>query len=86
MTEIDEKMRKPLADYTASVTRYPPGRARAPADSAPRANDAVEWLKWHRKNKPTKDKTAERKRLRPARAQRERLARRNAAIRNEFGN
>jgi hypothetical protein len=86
MTKIDEKMRKALADYTGSVTRCRLGRARAPTNSEPPMNDAVEWLKQHRTDKPTKDARAERKRLRRARAQRERLSRRNAAIRNQFGN
>src|ERR1700674_4078216 len=85
MTKIDQKMRKALADYTGPVTRCPPGLARAPAKYAAVTNDAVEWLKQHRAEKPTKDAKAERKRLRRARALQERIAMRNAAVRKQIG-
>jgi hypothetical protein len=94
MTTIDENTRKALADYTGPVTRCRPGRARAPAEKAAGMTGAappkkavvmnratVEWLKQHRADQPTKDVKAERKRLRRARAQRERIASRNAAVR-----
>jgi hypothetical protein len=86
MTIVDEKMRKAIADYTGPVTRCRPGRARAPAKKAPAMKGATaEWLKQHRADKPTKDLKAERKRLRRARAQRERIPRRNAAVRKRLG-
>lgn len=83
MAKIDEKMHKALADYAGPVTR--PGPARAPAKYAAVANAAAEWLKQHRADLPTKNAKAERKRLRRARAQRERRARQNAAVRKQIG-
>jgi hypothetical protein len=85
MTDIDEKMRKAVAAYAGPVTRCPAGLARAPAQIALVMNDAAEWLKQHRADKPTKDAKAERKRRKRARAQRERTARRNAAVRKRIG-
>ena len=85
MAKIDEKMHKALADYAGPVTRCPPGPARAPAKYAAVANAAAEWLKQHRADQPTKNAKAERKRLRRARAQRERMARQNAAVRERIG-
>jgi hypothetical protein len=82
--EIEEMM-KAVASYTGPVTRCRPGRARAPAKKALAMNGAVEWLKQHRADQPTKDPEADRKRLRRARAQRERVARRNAAVRKRVG-
>lgn len=77
-------MRRAIATYTGLVTRCPPGRGRAPVKKAPVMNEAVKWLRHHRAE-PTKDANAERKRLRRARARRERIARRNAAVRKRIG-
>jgi hypothetical protein len=71
-----------LGDYEM---RCPPGPARAPAKYAAVANAAAEWLKQHRADQPTKNAKAERKRLRRARAQRERMARQNAAVHTRIG-
>ena len=83
MKEADE-MRRAIATYTGPVTQCPPGRARAPAKKELVMNDAVEWLQQHQGDQRTKDAKAERKRRRRVRAQRERIARRNAAVRKRL--
>ena len=81
MSKIELEMMNLIAAYTGPMTQCRTGQARAPAEQTPMVNKAVEWLKQHRKDKPIKDAKAERKRLRRARSQKERIAKRNAAIR-----
>ena len=85
MTKIDMELMNLVAAYTGSVTRCRPGRAHAPAEHKPMVSKSVEWLKQHRAYKPIKDAKAERKRLRRERSQRERIAKRNAAIHVRIG-
>jgi len=75
-------MKHAIATYVGPVTRCPPGRARAPSVATVVMNASVEWLKCHRGDRPIRDPKAERKRMRMARAERERIAKRNAAVRN----
>jgi hypothetical protein len=80
--KITEQMKHAIATYVGPVTRCPTGRARAPSVATVVMNASVEWLKCHRGNRPIRDPKAERKRMRMARAERERIAKRNAAVRN----
>jgi hypothetical protein len=85
MTKMDLETMNLVAAYTRPVTRCRPGRARAPAERKPMVNKAVAWLKEHRVDKPVKNAKAVRKRLKRASSERERMARRNAAIRTRIG-
>jgi hypothetical protein len=79
MTKIETEMMKTLAGYSGPVTKCPPGRARG-AD-LPRKEDRTQrWLNEHRGDVPLQDEKAERRRKRMARAERARIAKRNASV------
>ena len=85
MSETDdnaiEQMRQAIAIYAGPVTRCPPGKARAPAEKKTVVRNAsVEWLKQNRNARPIRDKKAERRKIRMAHAQQQRIAKRNAAL------
>lgn len=75
---IEGAMRKALAGYTGPVTRCPPGEARAKPSKV--AGKAGRWLWQHRDDRPVRDSKEERRRNRMARARRQRIAERNAAL------
>jgi hypothetical protein len=81
---IMEAMSKAIANYTGPVTRCPPGNARSKAAPVPiKADQSSRWLKRHRNERRITDPKGRRRRLRIARAQRERIAKRNAAVRKQ---
>jgi hypothetical protein len=79
MKKIDDDAMKAVAANTGPVTRCPPGRACAP-EPVGKPGEAARWLHEHRGDLPVIDPKAERRRRRMERAQRERIAARNAAI------
>lgn len=80
MTKIEIEMLNALAAYSGPVTRCPPGKARGA--EMPKGNDrAMQWLHAHRDDVPLRDEKAERRRWRMARAERARIAKRNALVR-----
>ena len=82
MTKIEIEMLKVLATYTGPVIRCPPGKARGA--EMPKSKDrARQWLNGHRDDVPLRDEKAERRRKRMERAERARIAKRNASVRNE---
>ena len=90
MTKIDEKineeMRKAIATCDGPVTRCPPGSARAPAKEAVVRNASVKWLRENRDVRPIRDPKAARRRMRIARAQQQRIAKRNARLLKRIDN
>ena len=85
MTKIVSEMPEALAAYHGPVTKCPPGQARG-AD-LPRKEDRTQrWLNGHRGDVPLRDEKAERRRKRVARAERERIAKRNASVRKRNDN
>jgi hypothetical protein len=84
MTRIETEMLKALATYNGPVTRCPPGKSRG-ADMPKRDDRAQQWLNGHRDNVPLRDEKAERRRQRMARAERARIAQRNAFVRKRGG-
>jgi hypothetical protein len=74
-----EQMRQAIATYAGPVTRCPPGRARAPAETAVVMNASVEWLRENQDARPVRDTKAPRRKMRMTRAQQQRLAKRNAS-------
>ena len=77
MTKIETEMLKALTAYTGPVTRCRPAKARG-ADLPEEIGRAKRWLNGHRDDVPLRDEKAERRRRRLARAQRDRIAKRNA--------
>jgi hypothetical protein len=85
MTKIETEMLKALGSYTRPVIRCPPGRARAPEGTQGTVrDDASKWLKAHRGEKPVIDPQEIRKRVRIARAEKDRIATRNASVKAEM--
>ena len=84
MTKIDGKMLEALAAYSGPVTRCPPGKARG-ADLPKRKDHGHRWLHAHGDDVPSRDKKAERRKKRMARAERDRIAKRNAFVRKRNG-
>jgi hypothetical protein len=98
---IHEQMRMALATNTGPITKCPAGKPRGNAvrfakRSRPNRwlnlhrNDVAEkntnrWLNLHCNDVAEKDTKAESRRLRMARAHRERIAIRNAAIKRRIG-
>jgi hypothetical protein len=80
-----EQMRQAIKNYAGSVTERPPGKARAPVEAAVLKNKSVEWLRRNRSAQPVSDKEAVRRKMRMARAMRQRVAKRNAALLNRVG-
>jgi hypothetical protein len=83
-SKISEQMRTALATFTGSVTKCPAGKARGKVVKLTKRDHVDRWLSVHRKV-VVKDEKAKRRQLRKARAQRERIAKRNAAIRKRIG-
>ena len=84
MTKIEIEMMKAIAAYSGPVKRCRPGKARA-ADPPKKHDRAQQWLNGHGGNLPLRDKTAERRKLRVERAERERIEQRNTAVRKRNG-
>ena len=80
MTKIEIEMMNALAAYSGPVTRCPPGKARG-AEMPKEKDRARQWLNGHRGDVPLRDEKAERRRRRMARAERARIAKRNALVR-----
>jgi hypothetical protein len=81
MTKIDTEMLNAVAAYSGLVTRCRPGKARA--GEMPRKEDCAErWLNGHRNDVPLRDRKTVRRMRRMARAERQRIAKRNALVRN----
>jgi hypothetical protein len=80
MTKIEIEMMRALAAYSGPVKRCRPGKARG-ADLPKKDDRAQQWLNGHRDDVPLRDEKAERRRRRMARAERDRIARRNASVR-----
>ena len=74
-----KEMRQAIVTYTGPVTRYPPGKARAPAKSVVKKNTSDNCVK------PIPDRTAVRRQMRILRARQSRIAERNAAINRRLG-
>jgi hypothetical protein len=84
MTKIDIEMMKAVAAYSGPVRRCRPGKARG--EDLPKKEDpAGRWLNGHRGDVPLRDVKAERRRRRMARAERDRVAKRNALVRKRSG-
>jgi hypothetical protein len=84
MTKIEIEMLKAVAAYSGPVRRCRPGKARGA--ETPREEDrAQQWLNGHRDDVPLRDEKAERRRRRMARAERARIAQRNAFVRKRGG-
>jgi hypothetical protein len=83
-TKISVQMRTALTAYTGPITKCPAGK---PRGKVVKLRDAADrWLNKHRASSlMIKDEKAERRKVRLARAQRERIANRNAAIRKRIG-
>jgi len=75
---------KALAAYSCPVRRCRPGKARG-ADLPKKDDRAQQWLNAHRSDVPLRDKNAERRKRRMARAERERIEKRNASVRKRHG-
>jgi hypothetical protein len=75
-----EQMRQAIENYAGPVTKYPPGKARAPVEVAALKNKSVEWLKQNQTAQPVRDKKAMRRKKRMFRAERQRIAERNAPL------
>jgi hypothetical protein len=84
-TKISEQMRTALAAYTGPITKYPAGKPLGKVVNFTKRDEADHFLSVHRSDTPIRDERAERRRLRLARAQRERIANGNAAIRKRIG-
>ncbi len=84
MTKIKIEMLNALAAYSGQVTRCPPGKARG-AEPHKREDRAQQWLNGYRDDVPLRDEKAERRRRRMARAERARIAMRNASVRKRNG-
>ena len=84
MTKIETEMLKAVAAYSGPVTRCPPGKARG-ADMPKSKDRAQQWLNGHRDDVPLRDEKAERRRQRMERAERARIAKRNASVRKRNG-
>jgi hypothetical protein len=79
MKQIDDATTQAIAAYTGPVTRCPPGRACGP-EPVRKPREAARWLHEHRGDLRVVDQKTKRRRRRMERAQRERIATRNAAI------
>ena len=83
--KIIEQMRQAIKDYAGPVTECPPGKARAPVEVSVFKNKSVEWLKQNRIAQPVRSKKTIRRKMRKARAMRQRIAKRNAALLKRIG-
>ena len=89
MKDTEENIRKQLrtasAAYTGPVTKCHAGKRRGKVVRFIKRDAGDRWLTTHPSDLPVKDENAERRRLRIARAERERIAIRNATIRRRIG-
>jgi hypothetical protein len=83
--KIGEQMRTTLEKFTGPVTKYPAGKPRAKKVKFAKRDDADRWLNRHRNDVVIEDERSKRRRLRIERAQRERIAERNALVRKRIG-
>ena len=83
--ETIEQMRQAIRNYVGPVTECPPGKARAQVEVVVFKNKSVEWLKQNRNAQPVRNKKAMRRKMRMARAQQQRIAKRNAAVLSRVG-
>lgn len=81
--KLREQLAAALAAYTGPTTKCRAGEARGKVVNFRDAADR--WISSHRHSPLIKDEKAERRRVRSARAQRERIAKRNAAIKKRIG-
>jgi hypothetical protein len=74
--KIDDKIEHAIAAYAGPMTRCRPGKARGnkPIKEKPRPDVSASWLV------PPPDKNEQRRRQRMARAKRQHIAERNAAL------
>jgi hypothetical protein len=79
MTKIETEMLKALKSYCGPVTKCPPGKARG-ADLPEKKDRTQRWLNEHRGDVRLRDEKVERGRKRMARAERKRIAKRNASV------
>jgi hypothetical protein len=80
MTKIETEMIAALAAHSGRVTQCRPGKARG-AQMPKKEDRATQWLNGHRANVPSRDEKAERRKRRMARAEQDRIAKRNASVR-----
>jgi hypothetical protein len=84
MTKIKTEMLNAVDAYSGPVKRCRPGKARGP--EMPRREDrAQRWLNAHHRDVPLRDEKAERRKKRMARAERDRIAKRNAFVQKRNG-
>ena len=76
----DQTLADLIAASSGPVTRCPPGRARAPEATNKKRDHAGKWLSRHSSDKSVIGPREKRRRLRMARAERDRIAKRNAAV------
>jgi hypothetical protein len=80
MKKIETEILKASEGYSGPVTKCPPGKARG-ADLPRKEDRTQQWLNAHRGDLSFRDEKAERRRIRMARAEGARIARRNDAVR-----
>jgi hypothetical protein len=84
MTKVETEMLNAVGAYSGPVTRCRPGKPRA-GEMPSKEDRATRWLNGHRGDVPPRDEKAERRRRRMARAERARIAKRNALVRRLSG-
>jgi hypothetical protein len=80
MTKIEIEMLNAVAAYYGPVTRCRPGKARG-TDLPKRKDRPTRWLHARRDDVPSRNEKAERRRQWIARAERDRIAKRNEFVR-----
>ena len=70
MTKIEAEMLNAVAAYSGPVTRCRPGKARG-VEIRKKEDGVNRWLNGHRDDVPARDKKAQRRRQRMARAERD---------------
>ena len=79
MTKIEAEMLNAVAAYSGPVRRCRPGKARG-GDLPKKRVRAERWLNGHGGNTPRRNEKAERRKQRMARAERDRIAKRNEFV------
>lgn len=79
MTKIKTEMLNAIESYCGPVTKCQAGKARG-ADPPKKEDRTQQWLNGHRSDVPFQEANAERRRKRMARAERMRIANRNASV------
>ena len=75
-----EEMCRAISAYTGRVSRCRPGRARAPVNAQVVTNKGEKWIKQNGGARAAKNPRAERRQMRMARAEQQRIAERNALL------